>query len=58
VAQSVEHPTFDFGSGHDPQGHEMEPRVSLHTQRGVCLRFFSSASPIVARTCALSLINK
>ena len=29
VAQSAEHLTFDFGSGHDPRGHGIEPRVRL-----------------------------
>ena len=29
VAQSVEHLTFDFGSGHDLVVHEFEPCVGL-----------------------------
>ena len=29
VAQSVEHPTLDFGSGHDLTVHEFEPCIEL-----------------------------
>ena len=29
LAQSVEHPTLDFGSGHDLTVHEFKPRVRL-----------------------------
>ena len=29
MAQSVEHPTHDFGSGHDLLVHGMEPHVRL-----------------------------
>ena len=29
VAQLVECPTLDFGSGHDPQGHGIEPCIQL-----------------------------
>ena len=47
VAQSVQCPTLDFGSGHD---------LSVHAQHGVCLRFSPSAHP---HACSLSLkINK
>ena len=30
VAQWVEHPTLDFGSGHDLTVHGIEPQVGLH----------------------------
>ena len=30
VAQSVEHPTLDLGSGHDLTVHEIEPHVRLY----------------------------
>ena len=29
MAQSVEHPTVNFGSGHDVTIHEIEPRIGL-----------------------------
>ena len=33
VAQSVEHPTRDFGSGLDLTVHGIEPQAGLHTDR-------------------------
>ena len=30
MAQSVQLPTLDFGSGHDLTVHEMEPQAGLH----------------------------
>ena len=30
MVQSVNHPTLDFGSGHDLTVHEFEPRARLH----------------------------
>lgn len=41
VAQSVEDPTFGFGSCHDLRGCEMEPLVGLLTQQEVCLTILS-----------------
>ena len=32
VAQSVEHPTLDFSSGHGLMGHEIEPHVRFPYQ--------------------------
>ena len=37
MAQSVEHPTRDFGLGHSLIGREIEPHVRLHTQHGSLL---------------------
>ena len=42
VAQEVEPLTLDFGSGHDPKGHGIEPRVGFHAECGVCLIFLIS----------------
>ena len=39
VAQSVKHPTLDFGSGHDLIVCEIDLHVGLHNSAG--LRFFS-----------------
>ena len=39
MAQSVEHPTLDFGSGHDLTVCEIEPRIRLHAMCGACLGF-------------------
>jgi len=56
VAQSVKCLTRDYSSGHDLRGRETEPRIGLHTQQGVCLRFSPSAPPKLQCTC--SKINK
>ena len=39
VAQLVECPALDFGSGHDLTVREFEPRVGLHAGHGGCLGF-------------------
>lgn len=39
MAQLVQCPTVDFGSGRDAQGREMEPQVGLCTGREACLKF-------------------
>ena len=47
VAQSVEHPTLDFGSGHDLMVCEFEPRVGLcadSSEPGACFGFCVSLS--------------
>ena len=41
VAQSVECPTLDFGSGHDLEVHGIEPRP----EHAACLRFSPSLCP-------------
>ena len=38
VAQLVKVLILGFGSGHDLMGHEIKPRIGLHTQQGVCLK--------------------
>ena len=62
MAQSVNCPTLDFGSGHDLMVHEIDPHVGLHAGRGACLGFSLSPSPSVpppspmcARALSLSL---
>ena len=60
VAQSVEHPTLYFGSGHDVMV-VIKPFVGLYDQQGVCLRLSLSPSalhPNPLLMCVLSLSNK
>ena len=33
MAQSVKHPTLDFGSGHDLMVHGTEPHIELYADR-------------------------
>lgn len=44
VAQLVEHPTLDLGSGHALMGGGIEPSIRLHAQWGLCLKILSSSS--------------
>ena len=39
VTQSVEHPTLDFGMGHDPRVVGFKPSIRLCAECGACLRF-------------------
>ena len=59
MAQSVKHPTPDFGSGHDLTVPEIEPRLGLHTNSAKpawdCLSLPLSALPPLAHARALSL---
>ena len=60
VAQSVKHPTLDFGSGHDLTVTEFEPHIGLCADgRSKLLGFFlsslSAPPPAHSHTCALSL---
>ena len=41
MAQSVEHPTFDLGLGHDLVVYEFEPRIKLWADRGGLLEILS-----------------
>ena len=55
VAQSVEHPTFDFVSGHDLRVVRLSP-VGLHAGHGDCLRCVCvSLSPLPLLPDLLSL---
>ena len=45
VAQLVECPTLDFGSGHEPGF--IEPHVRLSAECGACLGFSLSHSPLL-----------
>ena len=57
VAQSLKHPTLDFGSGHDLTVPGIEPHVGLCTNHRVCLGFslLLSLPLLCSCTCALSL---
>lgn len=55
VAQSVRRPTLDFGSGHDLQGHEIEPHIKLFAGHGACLRFSLPLPLPLPRSCSLSI---
>ena len=44
MAQSVEYPTPDFGSGHDLGVMGWSPMLGIHAQQGVCLKFSLSLS--------------
>ena len=60
VAQSVEHLTLDFGSGHDLTVHGIQPHSGPHAGHGDCLGFSLShlSAPSLlslVRVCALSL---
>ena len=46
MAQSVKHLTLDFGSSHDLRGHEIEPRVGLHSQQGLRILSFPLLLPL------------
>ena len=52
VAQSIESPTLDFGSGHHVMGRGFEPCIRLCAERGDCLGFSLSLnlSPSPARS--------
>ena len=43
MAQSIEHPPFDFGSGHDLTVHEFQPHLGLCVDCGACLEFSLSS---------------
>ena len=62
MAQSVEHPTLGFVSGHDPTICELEPRVGLCADSAepasdsVSPSF--SAPPLLTLSLSLSKVNK
>ena len=61
VAQSVEHRTLDFGSGHDPRVVGSSPHVlGSMLSMGACLRFslFLCSSPLHSCSCSRSLSLK
>ena len=63
MAQSVKHPTLEFGSGHDLTAHEIEPHIELCTDSmnpaWDSLSPSLSASPQLMHLYSLSLkINK
>ena len=61
MAQLVERPTLDFGSGRDLTAHEFEHRVgTLSWKRGVCLGFSLSLSapPPLVHTCPQNKLKK
>ena len=48
VAQSVEHPTLDFGSGHDLMVCEIKPFIGLCAEPAwVCLSQSLSVTPLL-----------
>ena len=59
VAQSVEYPTLDFGSGHGFMVHGSEPHTGLHTgsaePAGDSLSPSLSAPPLLSLSLSLSL---
>ena len=55
VTQLVEHPTLDFGSGHDLTVHGIEPHIGLSAECGACLRF--SVSGPLPHSCSFSKIQ-
>ena len=57
VTRSVECPTLDFGSGHDPRVVGLSPAFRLCAECGACLRFSLSA-PIPALSLSKKLIIK
>ena len=64
MAQSDDHPTLDFGSGHDLMAHEIQPRIELWADSTelawVSLSPSLSALPLLARAhmSSLSLSQK
>ena len=56
MAQSVQHPTLDFVSGHDLTGHGIEPWVGLWTDS--MEPAWDSPSPSLSAPSALSLSQK
>ena len=44
MAQSVEYPTPDFGSGHDLGVMGWSPMLGIYAQQGICLKFSLSLS--------------
>ena len=56
VAQSAEHPTLDFGSGHDLTVCEFEPHIRLCAEYRACLKL--SLSFPLPLSSALSLSTK
>ena len=53
MAQSVKHPTLDFGSGHDLMVRELEPHIGLGADRAETA--WDSLSLCSSPTCGLSL---
>ena len=61
VAQSVEWPTLDFGSGHDLTVCEFEPHVGLcadSSEPGACFEFCVSLSLPFPCSCSVSRSQK
>ena len=55
MAQSVKHPTLDFGSGHDLVVHEFQPPIRLRVDSVKSAWDFLSLSLSLPLPCSLSL---